>query len=329
MPGKESVSLSDKQAMLAALRQRIRHLDPGIAWRQNNSGLCVSPVASSVIQLGVPAIDCSLPGGGLYAHALHEVVAGEGVQGKGGDAAARAAASSFAAFLLGRVSGHVQKENNHTGIQHVPGSVLWCCRRSERGKTKYGAGNLYAPGLVTYGLDHKHLLIARGLSASEVLWAMEEGLASGALTAVIGEPGAITPVALRRLQLAAETGRTTAVLLTTDSSLPTATAAFTRWRVSPLPFSVGHGGHVGSAASFHWRVELLKCRGGRPVTWTLNEDDLDIEPSHNPLEHSTNGAPFPSSPSVIPLVDGIRHRPVPQAEQQTRQPAIKGLRRTG
>ena len=41
----------------------------------------------------------------------------------------------------------------------------------------------------------------------DMLWAMEEGLRGGAVAAVFGEAAAVPPIALRRLQLAAETGR--------------------------------------------------------------------------------------------------------------------------
>lgn len=308
--GSASDSDSDKQAMLAALRQRIRHLDPGVAWRQGcqsgpDSHVCPpasSPSTSSppVISLGISSIDGSLPGGGLYAHGLHEVAAGD--TSRGSEASARAAASGFAAFLLARLA-------HHNTPDRRPGSVLWCCRR----RTRRGAGDLYAPGMLTYGLDHERLLIARGLSSRQVLWAMEEGLASNALAAVIGEPGAAGPVALRRLQLAAEAGRTAAVLLLSERALPAATPAYTRWRVSPLPRPIHHDN---TAASLHWRVELLKCRGGRPATWTLNEDDLGHKTSTDkPLEHPHGiipGITPAPAPGAVPLAGGIRHRPVPQ-----------------
>ncbi len=315
MPIKESVSPngsalnsgSDKQAMLAALRQRIRHLEPGVAWCQGNPDSHVQP---PVISLGVSSIDASLPDGGLYAHALHEVVAGD-ASGLS-QVAARASASGFAAFLLARLAGH-------TIAGHHSSPVLWCCKR----KTKRGTGDLYAPGMATYGLDHKRLLIARGLRPQEVLWAMEEGLSSGALAAVIGEPGAIDPVALRRLQLAAEAGRTAVVLLLSECALPVATPAYTRWRISPLPLPAIQDHR---AASFHWRVELLKCRGGWPAAWTLNEDDLDLAFSHNSLEHPHGTIPTPA-PGAVPLAGGLRHRPVPQTMPAT---ASGGeLRRTG
>ena len=46
-----------------------------------------------------------------------------------------------------------------------------------------------------------------------MLWAMEEGLRSGAVSAVLGEVATVPPIALRRLQLAAETGGATGLLL--------------------------------------------------------------------------------------------------------------------
>lgn len=292
MQSDETAYATDRQAMLTALRQRIRHLDPGVVWRQGRDD-------QAVVSLGVAPLDDHLPGGGLFPHALHEVVAGAGPD----DVAERAAATGFAAFMLARFS--------RQGGDRSPAPVLWCCQGGSG-----HCGDLYIPGLAAYGLDHDQLLMARGLSAQEVLWAMEEGLACGALAAVVGEPGKLDAVALRRLQLAAEAGRTTALLLSTERALPASSPAYTRWRITPRPLgpSIPHA----SAAMFHWQVALLKCRGGRPATWQLSADDFSCHSlTPKSLEHLSHDI-HPDTvrsrtPGAVSLAAGIRNRPLPEA----------------
>ena len=180
-----------------------------------------------VLALGAAAIDGALPWGGLPRAALHEVIGRPG------------AASGFAAALLARFAG-------------PRGVVLWC--RRERG--------LYGPGLAALGLDSARLIVVRGRTHRDVLWAMEEGLRSGAPAAVLGEADGARPVALRRLQLAAETGGVAALLLHRDNrqNPPSITAAVTRWRVAAAPAA-------GDAP--RWRLDLVRCRGGGSRSWLV------------------------------------------------------------
>src|SRR5205807_8543730 len=83
------------------------------------------------------------------------------------------------------------------------GPVLWCLRRPD----------LYGPGLMTYGLDPARLVLVSAARDEEILWAMEEGLRTRGLAAVIGEVGRLPMVAGRRLQLAAERSGVTALVL--------------------------------------------------------------------------------------------------------------------
>src|SRR6185312_15626264 len=135
--------------------------------------------------LGLPVVDAALPAGGLALGALHEVM------GAGADEEDGAVAAAFAAGILARL----------TRCAGAP--VLWCLH----------AADLYAPGLAAHGLAPERLLLARCRGDEEVLWAMEEGLRSAALAAVLGEVGALTPTAGRRLQLAAEASGATALVL--------------------------------------------------------------------------------------------------------------------
>ncbi|MFP4181155.1 MAG: translesion DNA synthesis-associated protein ImuA, partial [Thiohalospira sp.] len=69
----------------------------------------------------------------------------------------------------------------------------------------------HAPALVAAGLDPARLLHVRA-EGDEALWALEQALRSGVCEAVLGWPAAADDRALRRLQLAAETGGATGFL---------------------------------------------------------------------------------------------------------------------
>jgi hypothetical protein len=66
----------------------------------------------------------------------------------------------------------------------------------------------YGPAFAQAGIDPTRLLIVRPNDSADALWAMEQAAAGGACSAVLGWPAFVTERSLRRLQLAAETGRT-------------------------------------------------------------------------------------------------------------------------
>lgn len=190
-----------------------------------------------VAPLALEPIDAALPWGGLPRGALHEVVALE-----------RGAATGFAAHALARLA--------------QTGPALWCLMRDD----------LYAPGLASFGLSAEALVVARAGDGAGVLWAMEEGLRSGAFAAVAGEVGPLSLDAARRLQLAAREGGAGALVLRSAAAVHGAgstTAAVTRWHIAPAP-SAPDGPGVGLA---RLRVQLARCRGGRPRDWTVEWDD--------------------------------------------------------
>lgn len=189
-----------------------------------------------VVPLGLAPIDAALPWGGLPAGALHELVAAE-----------RGAAVGFAALVLARFAAR-------------PAPVLWCLTRDD----------LYAPGLAAFGLDPAALVVARAADNAGVLWAMEEGLRSGAFAAVAGEVAALSLDAARRLQLAAR--GTPALALRPGAARDGASAAVTRWRIEPAASVPGEPG-VGRA---RWRLALLRCRGGQPRDWIVEWDDATL-----------------------------------------------------
>ena len=100
--------------------------------------------------------------------------------------------------------------------------------------------------------------------AIDVLWSAEEALRSGAAGFVVAEMSrAADLTASRRLQLAAEAGGCTGLLLVPDQELRS-NAAETRWRAAPAPNA---GTALGQDArpsddSTRMRLELKKNKRG-------------------------------------------------------------------
>lgn len=184
------------------------------------------------LTLGLEAIDEALPWGGLPGASLHEIV------GRPGDAAA----TGFAAWLLARLT----KQG---------GQVLWC--RGDGRET----GIPYAPALAQAGLSPERLIVVETRKPAERLWAMEEALRSGAFSAVLAEDTPADLTATRRLQLAAETGRTTAFLLLSQPLLGRVSAALTRWQVTSVPTEANE--------TARWQLGLARCRNGAGGIWQV------------------------------------------------------------
>ncbi|HEY1503020.1 MAG TPA: hypothetical protein VGF92_01905 [Stellaceae bacterium] len=198
---------------------------------------------AGVLPFAAPAIDGALPWRGLPLAALHEIENAGATDGNG-------AASLFLAGILARL---------------VPARpVLWCLQRPD----------LHAPGLALAGLDVRRLVLLRAPNEREILWAMEEGLRSRALAAVVGEVDSLSMPASRRLQLAAESAGVTGFVLHRNAGQATVSAAVTRWRIAVLP-SAAVAGEPGIGRP-RWRVELLRCRGGMPMAWDVEACDAQI-----------------------------------------------------
>lgn len=185
-----------------------------------------------VLPFGLDRVDSRLADGGLRLDALHEI------SGTTGDMADDCAATLFMGGIAARAWG----------------PVLWVVRRRD----------LFAPGLAQVGLDPKRVIYAEARDDDELLAILEEGLRHRGLGAVIGEVKRIGMPATRRLQLAAEGGRTIALLMKRHARegsdpLGAPSAAITRWRVASAPSTPLPVAGVGRA---QWRLTLARQRGG-------------------------------------------------------------------
>ncbi len=173
------------------------------------------PAPADGIPSGWPMLDDALPQGGWPAHALSELLLpADGV-------------GELALVLpaLGRLATR-ERPALVVAPPYLPGVAGWSAR----------------------GVDMRHVLVVRA-AGNEILWAMEQGLRSAACGAVLGWPGEADDRALRRLQVAADTGRTPAFLFRDRRHAEHASPAALRLELETRPQP-------------QWRVR--KCRGGQP-----------------------------------------------------------------
>lgn len=248
-----------------------------------------------VLPFDVPAMDAALPEGGLPLSCVHEV------QGAYGDGAS----PGFCAALLARLS-----QLKGTGLEGVVDAapVLWL---------EAGQG-LYLPGLAQYGLQPGQLFLVSNIRKSaDRLWVLEEALRCGALAGVVAELDEADFTASRRLQLAAEAGNTTGLVLVernrrgkTGQGSYGMASAVTRWQVDTMPsmtcrLNSGPPG-VGDPC---WDVALTHSRGGRPDHWALSWHDHAWQPRVDEI-----------APIVLPVAAPVAAAPV-AANDDARSPA--------
>jgi protein ImuA len=206
--------------------------------------------------LGAPEIDGWLPERCLDTASLNEIK--PATYGDG------AAALSFALLLAARRLGA-----DSAGTAR-PGLMVWCWPS----RTAREAGGLYGPGLAAFGIDPAQVLLVEGATTTEILWAMEESLGSGAAAIVVGCVDAVALTPARRLALAAQAHRTPGLLVTTARSVATP-ATFARWRIAGCP-SAPHPFDPAAPGAPRFAMTLERCRGTaadvaplfRTVEWT-------------------------------------------------------------
>ncbi len=234
-----------KRALLQALGKRIAEIEQrpmNLGGGQAADELAEN--AGDLWRFGLEEIDDALPRGQLDPHGLHDITAET--------ARLWPSAIGFGLALLGRLSLPDNK------------AVLWCQSR----RMVQEAGRLYGHGLGAFGIDPARLLLVSADREKDALWAMEEGLRTEGLAAVIGEVDGGDFTATRRLALACLEYRMPALLLRPPAKAAAGSAAATRWRIGAQPGTVDP---LDSRMPLHphWRIELLRCRGGRPGAWTV------------------------------------------------------------
>ncbi|MDA5093817.1 hypothetical protein O2N63_06920 [Aliiroseovarius sp. KMU-50] len=154
-----------------------------------------------------------------------------------------AGAHAFAALLAGRLKG----------------DVVWLIEA-------WRSDTLNPLGIFPF-CDPSKLLMVHAPSPTDLLAAMEEALRSGSVALVVAEVSeALSLKAGRRLQLAAEAGRVTGLVIIPEGK--GSNAAQTRWRAEPLP-------PAQTTLSDHrpgpprWRWSLVKNKAGATPAWDV------------------------------------------------------------
>ncbi|ATE67880.1 MAG: damage-inducible mutagenesis protein [Microbacterium sp.] len=197
-------------------------------------------VQREAIPFGIDELDQRLPGGGIAAGALHEMMGSP-------DLADEASATVFLAGILARMEG----------------PVFWCLRWRD----------LFAPALHLAGLHPDRVIYVEAGSDTNVLLAMEECLHHPGIAGVVGEVGKYSTTASKRLQLAAESSGVAAFVFRRAAKaeqVAEGTAAMTRWRITASP-SEDLG--LPSLGRPRWHVDLERVRGGNPHAWIVEACD--------------------------------------------------------
>jgi cell division inhibitor SulA/protein ImuA len=175
---------------------------------------------------GYPELDKHLPGGGWPAESLTEILTAHYGIGE----------LRLLMPALARLSNEVPQQDFTE-----PGWIAWVAPPFQP----------YPPALQQCGIDLSRMLIVRPRDPSEVLWSAEQALSSGTCVAVLLWPSMLDDQASRRLQLAAEQGRSWAIAFRPLAARRQPSAAALRLEL--------HANGQGT------RVHIIKSRGGRPT----------------------------------------------------------------
>lgn len=223
--------------MLEELRQRLQNL-------QKTAGIDGDP---GVRPFGLLAVDNVL-GGGLLRGALHEIAA-----------VSEAHLAAATGFTLGLAA-----------LRGNGRALAWIAEDMALAES----GAPYGPGLDAFGLAPERLLAVAVAHRRDLMSAMEEALRCRAVGAVIGEVrhGALDPVAVRRLSLAATTSGALAFLLRARPQRDASTAA-TRWIVGATPSSPHRQQFEFGPTRF--AAQLTRNRRGPTASWIFEWSDDD------------------------------------------------------
>ncbi len=133
----------------------------------------------------------------------------------------------------------------------------------------------FAPALERHGVRLERLIIVNAEKNIDALWTFEQALRCKSFGAVVAWPSAIKDREIRRLQLAAEAGRSVGFVYRSPTAALEASPAAMRFKLQ-------------SHADGNLQIEVLKCRGIRsgqilhlrtPVTSLSLERDSDADGS--------------------------------------------------
>lgn len=237
-PRADHVSISaadsgrDQASTLQHLRRQIRQAET----KQ------LAAAVAETISCGATVLDRMLPQGGLPRAAMSEWIA--------------SAAGLGASWLSLTAAAQAMRESSH-------GKALVVLDQ---------AHTFYPPAVFALGIPASRIILLRPSSHADLVWSADQALRSPAISAVWGSIGdGLDDRDARRLQLAAETGNTTALFVRPATVMGAPSFAAVRWHVRGL---------ASSGSSRRLQVELARCRGGVPggvATVTIDSETGAIQ----------------------------------------------------
>jgi protein ImuA len=227
-------------------------------------------IAPMGLPLGLAPLDSHLPKGGLACGALHEVVPES--------QAALPAAFGFITALLARMDAPFPSTTDMRPILRPTDAR----RRSPIGGREKKVvfvipayalrqfGRLSGHGLVSLGFDCRRAILVNTPRRQDTVWALVEALRSQAPQAVVGLIDRLDLKTSQRLHLAADDAGLPLLLLRPWQNLESS-AAVTRWRVGA---AIAARDRFGCYAHARWRLQLERCRNGRPGEWVVEYDHV-------------------------------------------------------
>jgi protein ImuA len=249
-----------RQALLTTLRRQVASLE-GLHSTEDDR-----PVST-----GSPELDRLLPAGGLRRGTLVEYFA--------------SAVGSGAGTLALAAAREACREGRALVVLDSPAQA-----RSANG------GRFYPPAAAAWGIDLSRMIVLRPRAEADALWAFDQALRCAGVAAVWAAWDRLDIRDFRRLQLAAESGRTLGLLLRPARLRGQPTWADVQWEVSPWRSSIPsvHRGGLMRPANSSWRlvVELVRCRGGAGGQIVQLELDEQTGIWREDPDHATHSLPL-------------------------------------
>lgn len=243
---------------LERLRRQVAALETG---GKNHDGQRIS--------CGVEALDRMLPGGGITPGTIVEWVEKEAANGAG-----------WLSLLAAR-SAISETDAAGQPLKIASGGRLVVIDID---------GSFYPLAAVAAGIPLDRIIIVRPTSLADGLWAADQALRNPAVSAVWGRLPTLDDRQARRLQLAAETGRTLGLWLRPGRALSEPSWAEVRWFVHGL--ETEHSMETGGGSSRYLETRLVRCRGGRSGTSVTLEIDSSGKVHHVPSKRKTAAVPL-------------------------------------
>jgi protein ImuA len=205
------------------------------------------PASNSTVDIGLGHINDAFPNGTFPLGAVHEFLS-----------AGRESIASTTGFIAGLLS----------PLMKNGGISLWIS----------SSRKLFPPALMNFGIRPDRFIFIDLQKEKQVMWAMEEALKCGALTAVVGELQEISFTSSRRLQLAVEQSKVTGFILRNNFRQMNTTACVSRWKISSLTSIMPDD--LPGIGFPQWKVELLRMKNGKAGSWEIKWQDGRFYPVH-------------------------------------------------